>query len=92
MTIPPEARAAAFKAVGEAISGPGRLRKRQDIILVALEAAAPLLVEQGAAAERQRIRRLAIQHSAHFWTRCISLAGEPYDAEEPFADLLGGDR
>src|SRR5258707_1639303 len=64
MTIPPEARAAAFKAVGEAISGPGRLRKRQDIILVALQAAAPLLVEQGAAAERQRIRQLAIQMDA----------------------------
>jgi len=52
-----------------------------------VEAAAPLI----AAAERQRIRQLAIQHSAHFWTRCISAAGEPYDAEEPFADLLGGE-
>jgi hypothetical protein len=48
-----------------------------DVVRTALEAAAPLI----AAAERERIRQLAIEHNAHY--DC-----DP-DYGMPFADLIG---
>ncbi len=87
MTIPPEAITAAADAM--IADYPVKAETLRSLAVTALEAAAPLLVEQGAAAERQRIRQLAIQMDA----RCavfdkINEGGK----SRPFADLLGGDQ
>lgn len=56
----------------------------------ALEVAAPAI----RAAERDRIRQLAVEHRAHVWVRRYQPGDvdqrDPYMAEEPFADLIGG--
>jgi lauroyl/myristoyl acyltransferase len=79
MTVPDAAVKAAFRAVGEAISKPNNVRKRQDIVRIALEAAAPHI----AAAERERIRQFATQVNA---TYPASTGDAMWDA--PFADLI----
>jgi hypothetical protein len=54
---------------------------------------ASAMAARAAIAERERIRQLAAEHKAHVWVRRMSSddPSQPYYAEEPFADLIGGD-
>jgi hypothetical protein len=84
MTIPPEAISAAAEAITrELMSGKDyslAIDSDEALAKAALEAAAPLI----AAAERDRIRQLALEHAAHF--DCDPAWGTP------FADLLADDQ
>lgn len=82
MTVPPDALDAAYAAAGQSLADPAGVRRCGDLIRLALEAAAPLI----AAAERDRIRRLA-ETEAGKQQYAIAEA-----ALREFADLLRGDQ
>jgi hypothetical protein len=70
----------------------GRLRTPLDerpaiIMRAALEAAAPLIAAEAAAAERERIRQIAIRHDV-FYLVMIEAKDGVHDVTRPFADLL----
>jgi hypothetical protein len=78
--IPPQAYIAAGAAFREQM---GKVRDIGDAVAVALEAAAPAIRDQATAAERARIRQLAIRNQA----TCTSDEGTGCY----FADLLDAD-
>jgi len=83
VTVPPEAITAAYGIAKDALSdGHYAQAAGRELMGRALEAAAPLI----AAAERDRIRQLAIKRGAFY-----QIPGDD-GAPQPFADLIGGSR
>ena len=85
--VPPAAIEAAAQGVAAAF-GAGCVTRNASVIRYALEAAAPLIAAAAAAAERERIRQLAIDHDAAITKDCEC---GPHPGRGRFADLIEGD-